>query len=70
MIVFTVMSNDRDRVRTAVVTMLSKGFSVSCHCGGVGIDWQFTEYQHLIDAQQHALQWIAPRSIICKVVEL
>lgn len=68
MIVFNVSSNDRDRVRTAVVTMLSKGFSVSCHCGGVGIDWQFTEYRDLIDAQQHALQWIAPRNILCKVI--
>lgn len=66
MIVNTFTNVNRDKVRTATVNMLSKGFSVSCHCGGVGVDWQFTEFKQLVDAQAFALQWIAPAGILCK----
>lgn len=59
---------NKDKVRTATVTMLAKGFSVSCHCGGVGVDWQFTEFKQLDDAQLFALQWIAPQGILCKAL--
>lgn len=68
MIINTFTNVNRDKVRTATVTMLSRGFSVSCHCGGVGIDWQFQEFKDLIDAQAHALQWIAPQGVLCKAL--
>jgi len=70
MTVINTFSNvNRDKVRTAVVTMLSRGFSVSTHCGGVQVDWGFQEFPTLIDAQGFALQWIAPTQLLVKVLD-
>lgn len=66
MIVNKFTNVNRDKVRTAVVTMLARGFSVSCNCGGVGVDWSFSEFKDLIDAQTFALQFIAPADIMVK----
>jgi hypothetical protein len=66
MIVNTFTNVNKDKVRKSVVTMVAKGFSVSCHCGGIGVDWQFTEFAQLHDAQTFALQWIAPADILVK----
>lgn len=41
-------------------------FEVSTHSGGVGVDWEFKPFKDIQDAQEYALQFIAPPHILCK----
>lgn len=42
-------------------------FEVALNSGGVGVDWGFRPFRTLEDAQQYALQFIAPSHLLCKI---
>lgn len=72
---FTNDNKDSNRIARIYATTAQKGlealhvptYELSCHNGGIDVDWTFESFKELEDAQLAAMQWIAPIHIYCRI---